>query len=279
MMIFDMPTISSWARGRKVRARRVLTRGCRVRRSRGSSTLGVAMPMKRWIWWRCIAVTMSRVPSTSGRPVAFLLMSGPRVLMTACPRRTASSTAAGSVMAPTTMWTRSVGHLHRRLGVRGAGDVQLDDQQVFLGAAQGPLDGLGASAGGDDRVAGGKRGLGDVHAHATAGAGNKPDLLVGIGHSSAPCLFVGRQASRPAKAGAPLERNSKRLVRIGVDLPYPRPIIRLRDRGVLSSHRGRRPRAAPHRIGSTRTSENSVIANFAEIVIGEVRRIAEGATI
>src|SRR5215208_3544512 len=78
MMIFDMPTISSWARGRKVRARRVLTRGCRVRRSRGSSTLGVAMPMKRWIWWRCIAVTMSRVPSTSGRPVAFLLMSGPR---------------------------------------------------------------------------------------------------------------------------------------------------------------------------------------------------------
>src|SRR5215212_11153193 len=155
------------------------------------------MPMKRWIWWRCIAVTMSRVPSTRGRPVVFLLMSGPRVLMTACPRRTASSTAAGSVMAPTTMWTRSVGHLHRRLGVRGAGDVQLDDQQVFLGAAQGPLDGLGASAGGDDRVAGGKRGLGDVHAHATAGAGNKPDLLVGIGHSSAPRLSVGRPRALP----------------------------------------------------------------------------------
>src|SRR5215217_1690446 len=48
------------------------------------------MPMKRWIWWPCIELTMSRVPSTRGRPVAFRLMSGPRALMTACPRRTAS---------------------------------------------------------------------------------------------------------------------------------------------------------------------------------------------
>src|SRR5215211_616440 len=88
------------------------------------------MPMKRWIWWRFIAVTMSRVPSTRGRPVAFRLMSGPRVLMTACPHRTASSTAAGSVMAPKTVtftrrlplwllwWWRGGrrGRCHRRAG-------------------------------------------------------------------------------------------------------------------------------------------------------------------
>ena len=37
---------------------------------------------------------------------------------------------------------------------------------------------LGVAAGGDDRVAGGQGGLGDVDAHAAAGAGDEPDLLV-----------------------------------------------------------------------------------------------------
>jgi ATP-dependent helicase YprA (DUF1998 family) len=53
-----------------------------------------------------------------------------------------------------------------------------ENLQVFLGAARGLLDGLRATAGGDDGIAGSQRGLGDVHTHATAGAGNKPNLLV-----------------------------------------------------------------------------------------------------
>src|SRR5829696_517302 len=60
------------------------------------------------------------------------------------------------------------------------------------------LDGLGATAGGDDRVAGGQSGLGDVHAHSTAGAGDKPNLLVNpVLHDTPPSSRLGRRGTLP----------------------------------------------------------------------------------
>ena len=72
---------------------------------------------------------------------------------------------------------RSTRRLHRRLRGCQARDVELDDEQV-VGLADGLGHGVGVAAGGDDRVAGGERGLRDVDAHAAAGAGDEPDLLV-----------------------------------------------------------------------------------------------------
>ena len=66
---------------------------------------------------------------------------------------------------------------HRRLRGREARDVELDDQQVVR-LAERRTDRLGVAAGRDDGMAGGECGLGDVHAHAAAGAGDEPDLLL-----------------------------------------------------------------------------------------------------
>ena len=76
---------------------------------------------------------------------------------------------------------------HCRLRGREAGDVELDDQQV-VGLAERVTDRLGVAAGRDDRVAGGERGPGDVHAHAAAGAGDEPDLLTT--HPHTPFLLI-----------------------------------------------------------------------------------------
>ena len=69
------------------------------------------------------------------------------------------------------------GGLHRCLGVRGAGDVQLDDQQV-LRLADGPGHRVGVASSCDDRVPGGQRGPGNIDAHPTARAGNEPNFLI-----------------------------------------------------------------------------------------------------
>ena len=72
---------------------------------------------------------------------------------------------------------------HGRLGVLGTGDVELDDEQ-FVGLAERPGHGVGVAAGRDDGVACGERRLHDVDAHATAGTGHEPDVLVSHGSSS-----------------------------------------------------------------------------------------------
>jgi hypothetical protein len=93
-----------------------------------------------------------------------------------------------------------------RLGVGGVGDVELDDQEVVVGA-EGSADPLGVAAGGDHGVTGGQGGLDDLDAHAAAGTGDEPNLLVS--HASAlPLVDVPSTASfavalstRPAGAG------------------------------------------------------------------------------
>ena len=69
------------------------------------------------------------------------------------------------------------GGLDRRLGIFGAGDVELHGQQVVV-VAERRGDLLGVAAGGDDGVAGGQRSLGDVDAQAAACAGDEPNLPV-----------------------------------------------------------------------------------------------------
>ena len=69
------------------------------------------------------------------------------------------------------------GGLDRGLGVLGAGDVELHGEQVVV-VADRRRDLRGIAAGGDDGVAGGQGGLGDVDAQATARAGDEPNLLV-----------------------------------------------------------------------------------------------------
>ena len=66
---------------------------------------------------------------------------------------------------------------HRRLGIGAAGDVQLDGQQVVR-LSQGLGHAVGVPARGHDRVAGRQGGLGEIDAHAAAGSGDEPDLLV-----------------------------------------------------------------------------------------------------
>ena len=64
-------------------------------------------------------------------------------------------------------------------------------------------DGVGVAAGGDDVVAGGQRGLGEVDAHAAAGAGDEPGLRLGS-HGS-------QQSADPRKVGVPVERGTGRV--------------------------------------------------------------------
>ena len=64
-----------------------------------------------------------------------------------------------------------------RLGVGGVGDVELDDQQVVVGA-EGSADPLGVAAGGNHGVAGDQGGLGDVDAHPAPRTSDEPDPLV-----------------------------------------------------------------------------------------------------
>jgi hypothetical protein len=60
---------------------------------------------------------------------------------------------------------------HGRLCVGGLGDVQLDRQEVVM-LPNRRADLLGVPSSGDDRVISRQRGLGDVDAQATAGAGD-----------------------------------------------------------------------------------------------------------
>ena len=68
-----------------------------------------------------------------------------------------------------------------RLGRGGVGDVERHRQQVVVLAERGG-DGVGVAGGGNHRVAGGERSLGDVDAHAAGGASDEPDLLVSHVH-------------------------------------------------------------------------------------------------
>ena len=70
---------------------------------------------------------------------------------------------------------RPIAALTAALGVGAARDVELDDEQVVR-VAERVAHGLGIAAGGDDVVAGGERGPGDVDTHAAAGAGDEPGL-------------------------------------------------------------------------------------------------------
>jgi hypothetical protein len=69
------------------------------------------------------------------------------------------------------------GRLNRRLGVLPAGHVERDDEQR-VGLAEGLCHGGRVAAGGHHVVAGGQRGLGELDAHAAAGAGDEPGLIV-----------------------------------------------------------------------------------------------------
>ena len=86
----------------------------------------------------------------------------------------------------------------RRHGVFGTGDVELDDEQV-VGVAERLAHGVGVAAGRDDGVAGGERRLHDVDAHATAGTGHEPDVLVS--HRCRPFARRARCALRCRSAG------------------------------------------------------------------------------
>jgi hypothetical protein len=88
------------------------------------------------------------------------------------------------------------GRRDRRLGVVRAGDVELDDQEV-VGLADRLGDGVGIAAGCDDRMAGGQRGLGEVDAHVTPGAGDEPRLRLSHGHHA---------SAESAEVGVPVER-------------------------------------------------------------------------
>src|SRR5439155_23284431 len=79
------------------------------------------------------------------------------------------------------------GGLHRGLRVLRAGDVQLDDEQV-AGLADSLRHGVGVAAGGDDCVPSGQGSLGEIYAHSTACAGNKPNVL--ISHRTSYCGLV-----------------------------------------------------------------------------------------
>jgi hypothetical protein len=72
---------------------------------------------------------------------------------------------------------------HGRLGVCGAGNVELDDEQVG-GVTECPGNSVGVAAGRDDGVPRNERRLHDVNAHPTAGTGHEPDGLVSHGKSS-----------------------------------------------------------------------------------------------
>jgi transcriptional regulator with XRE-family HTH domain len=68
----------------------------------------------------------------------------------------------------------------RRVGEHRFRDVELDDQQV-VGPTERISDDLRIAPGGDDRVAGGQRSLGEIRAHAMPGARDEPDLVLSHG--------------------------------------------------------------------------------------------------
>ena len=72
------------------------------------------------------------------------------------------------------------GGLDSGRGGRWVGDVQRDGQQVVV-LAHSAGDLLRVTSGGHDGMACGQRRLRDVGAHASAGAGDEPDLLLGRG--------------------------------------------------------------------------------------------------
>ena len=69
------------------------------------------------------------------------------------------------------------GCLNDRLGLGGVGDVELDGQEVIV-LAHGRCDRVGVAGSSDYSVTGLQCRLGDVDAHATAGAGDEPHLLL-----------------------------------------------------------------------------------------------------
>jgi hypothetical protein len=89
------------------------------------------------------------------------------------------------------------GRFDRRLGVRGAGDIELDGKQLG-GGAECFADRVGVAAGGDHVVARGERGLRELHAHAASGAGDEPCLLAS--HlCSLSCLWRPLASSKKAR--------------------------------------------------------------------------------
>ncbi len=62
-------------------------------------------------------------------------------------------------------------------GGGGVGDVEFYGEEPIV-LAQGRGDGVGVASGSDHSVAVGERGLGNVYAHATAGACDQPYFLV-----------------------------------------------------------------------------------------------------
>src|ERR1700746_825552 len=94
---------------------------------------------------------------------ARVTFSGPNKVVSSCARKSCGLISSNSPVC--------------RLGVGGVGDVELDGQQVVV-LAQGRCDSAGVTPGGDHGVTGRERGPGDVGAHAAAGAGDEPDLLV-----------------------------------------------------------------------------------------------------
>ena len=161
---------------------------------------------------------------------------------------------------------RSTAAVDRRLGVLRAGDVELDDEQV-VGVADRLRDGVGVAAGGDDVVAGGQRGLGEVDAHAAAGAGDEPGLVLGHGH---------QQSADRAEVGVPLDPGTGSTSQRRIGLIYPRcrgppqrdPRVPHLAPGEDHAAAGRparlrrhpaRPRAAPRGGGDARRRERRLL--------------------
>jgi hypothetical protein len=99
------------------------------------------------------------------------------------------------------------GCLDGRLRVGGIGDVELDGQEVIV-LAQGRGDGAGVAGGGDHSVAGRQCGPGDIDAHAAAGAGDQPHLL--LSHETALLLLVDLLMGHRVISGALLRNQPAR---------------------------------------------------------------------
>src|SRR6266705_1242734 len=91
------------------------------------------------------------------------------------------------------------GCLHRCLGILGAGDVELDNTQV-VSLADGLGDSIGVAASCNDRVPGGQSGPGDMYAHSTACAGNKPNVLMSHRTSSFTRLYRHEKLQEPTRS-------------------------------------------------------------------------------
>ena len=112
-----------------------------------------------------------------------------------------------------------------------ARDVQFDDEQV-VGLADAFGHGVGVAAGGDDCVAGGKRGLGDVDAHAAAGTSDEPNSLS--------AMYLGPSASGGASPGYPGRRFLRRRPSMTAPSPFLSPIsVTPEPLGLSGSRQGR----------------------------------------